>query len=670
MSYIVDYVISLTIIGFLCYTAGNRHTATELYLFMPFRMDVVCLKGLHMEKFNIDRYVNKKIKTLSNTDKTFCSIYNLMFRDGDYVMFEWTDGRKIKKMTYAQCREGIEKYASALSKLLSGVEKGKMVGLYGQNSIEWVQLFWAIMKCGYKPLLLNTKLSLDRLENTIQPYEVGAIISDSEKFEVDTIFMKDIVPDENPVDVNDWANELIVMSSGTSMKAKLCVYDGERFFYQLEDSVNIVKTCKPIKKHYEGNLKQLMFLPLYHIFGLAAMFMWFAFFARTFVLLKDQNPETIMFTIRKHKVTHIFAVPLFWEIVYKKCKATLKTQDEKTIKKVEKGLSLVRKTKSLWLGRKLFKQLREKIFGESICFLISGGSAISSEILTFFNSVGYHLANGYGMSEIGITSVELSSKFSNITDSSVGKPFGHVEYRIGEKGNLLVKAKSMAKDIFINGKREELVDGWYDTLDNAKEEKGRFFICGRADDMIVGNDGENINPAWFEKQIFLDGVEDVCILNINNNPTLLIQVGKYISYRAREKIKEKARGELVRLGIAGTVQEIAFTAQPLISGNEFKLNRKRLETIELLSDEEEKEGRVNTDATVLKLKELFANILGKKKDEIAENAHFFFDLKGNSLDYFSLISAIQNEFGVRFPADEGKSLYTVAEFYEFIQKNM
>ena len=50
-----------------------------------------------MGKFNINKYVNEKINLLTNTDKTFRSIYEIMFKDTDFVMFEWTDGSKIKK---------------------------------------------------------------------------------------------------------------------------------------------------------------------------------------------------------------------------------------------------------------------------------------------------------------------------------------------------------------------------------------------------------------------------------------------------------------------------------------------------------------------------------------------------------------------------------------------
>ena len=75
-------------------------------------------------------------------------------------------------------------------------------------------------------------------------------------------------------------------------------------------------------------MKLLMFLPLFHIFGLVASYFWFAFFGRTFVFLSDYSPNTILSTIRRHKVTHLFAVPLLWDTLAKEIKKEVLFIDE------------------------------------------------------------------------------------------------------------------------------------------------------------------------------------------------------------------------------------------------------------------------------------------------------------------------------------------------------
>ncbi|MBR6469918.1 MAG: AMP-binding protein, partial [Lachnospiraceae bacterium] len=106
-------------------------------------------------------------------------------------------------------------------------------------------------------------------------------------------------------------------------------------------------------------------------------------------------------------------------------------------------------------SRIAFRELRENIFGDSIRFLITGGSFIDPKVLAFFNGIGYRLANGYGMTEIGITSVELSPKRRWLCGGYVGAPMTHAEYRVDENGELLVRGKVLARYILDGGTRRE-----------------------------------------------------------------------------------------------------------------------------------------------------------------------------------------------------------------------
>ena len=623
-------------------------------------------------KINIDKFVNEKINALSKTQKTFRDIYTLTFRDEAFIMFERLQGGKVAKTTYGACKGEIERLSGVLNEKLQAFEKGKFVGLYANGGKAWVQAFWSILKNGFTPLLLNTRMDFTRLTQTLAPYDMVAVISDGQTFDVPTFSLAELIEQAKHYtgDIPDtWADEIVVMSSGTSLSAKLCVYRGENFYYQLVDSANIIRQSKAIKKHYKGQLKQLMFLPLYHIFGLAAMFMWFAFFSRTFVELKDQNPETILYTIRKHKVTHIFAVPLFWNTVYRLFRAELKKQSEKTQNKYEKAMTLVQKTGWNGLSKLFFKSVREKIFGDSICFLISGGSVISTEVLRFFNGVGYHLANGYGMSEVGITSVELSAKKSLLCDGAVGKPFSHVQYKIDDNGELLVQGKSTASYIYTDGKREDLTGKWFATRDKATEQNGRYFIHGRADDIIIGADGENLNPEWIEKQMRIDGSENHALVMRDGVATLLIQIKKFTSIAKREELRTIAQKELAKLNLSSAVQTVRFTQVPLLGENDFKRNARRLQSIALIDEELAPTKAEESDSITAKVRERFAKVLGVATERIGDDAHFFFDLKGSSLDYFALLSDLQAEFLVDCPKQGNECLYTVSQFAGYILEN-
>jgi len=73
---------------------------------------------------------------------------------------------------------------------------------------------------------------------------------------------------------------------------------------------------------------------------------------------------------------------------------------------------------------------------------------------------------------------------------------------------------------------------------------------------------------------------------------------------------------------------------------------------------------------VVKVKNIFASALNKDASEITETAHFFYDLGGTSLDFLSVLSAVQNEFGVVISAEAEASFATVTDFCCYIRDNV
>ena len=273
----------------------------------------------------LDEYVRTKLEEFSKEEKSFESLFDFMFSESDNVMAETSDGYRIKKVTYGEFKRKILSITPTVKDAIGNIPHGEMVGLYMTNSMEWLEIFWAILASGYTPLLMNTRLSDAVLEGILSDYSVKCVISDGKIFSVPTK-TKDEVTVESHKDYErvPFGKEVIFMSSGTTDNVKLCAYTSENFFYQILDSGKIIRQCPKIKEHYEGELKHLVLLPFCHVFGFIAVYLWFGFFSRTFVFPKDLNPDTIQRTVKKHKVTHIFAVPMVWDAVYKAAIAKIK----------------------------------------------------------------------------------------------------------------------------------------------------------------------------------------------------------------------------------------------------------------------------------------------------------------------------------------------------------
>lgn len=631
----------------------------------------------HIEdKKTLNSFVKYKIGRLNSSPPTMRTLYELMFSEERNVIFEQSQGYRIVKTTYGECKDNIEKKAATLKSILGDVQKDSVVGLYMDNDLKWIETFWEILLVGCRPLLLNLRLDMQTLEDALLQMNAVLVISDSKKFDcVKTVDVNEIQKSDERLDIGELGTEIFVMSSGTSASVKVCGYTAKQFIEQVRDSYNLSKKNPLIKRHYEGDLKLLAFLPFYHIFGLVAVYIWFGFFSRTFVKLNDLSPDTIVNTIKRHKVTHIFAVPMFWDTVYKKAISTIKGRGEKTYKKFCKGLKLVRvPLLGKLITRFALKEVRENLFGESIKFMITGGSAIGVEVLEFFNAIGYPLANGYGMTETGITSVELSTKYKRLTCGSVGTPLPSVKYSINENGELLISGKSVSYEIIEKDGTTSIGDGWYNTHDLAEYKGGRYYMLGRKDDLIIGLSGENINPNLIEPKLKIDGVNEVCVIGGHKAPVILAEVSKFADKSRLAELLDTVKARAGELNLSTQIENIALVGEPLLRGDEFKLNRRRLKSeyldgtlavidLEKLSDDEQ------LDELEKSIKQMFATALGKDVSLVGTTSDFFADEGGTSLDYYALLAVVQNEFGVNIPQG-GEMLTTVKTLSGYIKQRL
>ncbi len=627
---------------------------------------------------NIEGFVKHKLSEYEKEEKNFETLFEFMFKEKDNIMVETSDGYRINKISYGDFKKKILAITPTVCQALSGVVQGEMVGLYMSNCVEWLQIFWAILAAGYSPLIMNTRLPDEVLEGIINQYSLKCVISDGKEFSVTTLFKDDMtVPSEKVYSRRPFGHEVIFMSSGTTNNVKLCAYNGENFFYQICDSAKIIEKCKKIRNHYEGELKQLVLLPFCHVFGFIAVYLWFGFFSRTFVFPKDLNPDTVQRTVKKHKVTHIFAVPMVWEAIHRAAVNKIKERGEKTLNRFNRITKLVNNTTILGdLFSNLFlSEVRESLFGDSIQFLITGGSHIKPETLQFFNGIGYHLANGYGMTEIGITSLERSSKRKIINRGSIGAPFGCTEYLAKEDGTLAVRGKTRAGRIMQNGISAVTDQNeWFSTGDLVKVEGDRYYSLGRSDDLIICEDGENLNPLITEAQIRVDGVDGVCIFKSKQGAALVASVGGIFSEEALKKIYSDIVSLLSKNKLDSVIKKIYLTHEPLLGKGEFKISRRKIcekiEKNELVTfDPRHIDEHVDAlmNGMEAQIAACFAEALGKDVSLIGPDDNFFRDLSGTSLDYFTLLQLLKTRLGVSLLSSDTAKLSSVKEFAEHIK---
>lgn len=637
-------------------------------------------------------YIKRKVRQncikLNETSMTFEDIYNIVFSHGDNVMAEYNTYMGPQSLTYKETQRSIEVLSRSLSEIAG---TGAYIGLYGENSPEWIMLFWAILKSGNNPCLINLRQPASFSKSILDTLGVKLVVCCKESPELGrrsisfSVLLQAVQLADKQSDV-PFGNHFAISTSGTTLKEKICIYSGKEVGFQLLNIFAMIQENPGFVETYKGKIKTLAFLPLYHIFGLEAMYLWYAFWGSTFVFLSDMSPDNILYTIRRYEVTHIFAVPLLWENMEKSLLRTISSRDEKTQNKFRKATELSLKLQSLspafgkWLARVLLKDVRCRLFGDSVRFCISGGSAIKDSTLRLINSLGYELYNGYGMSEIGITSVELTRKIMERIEGSIGKPFDSVEYKIGEDNKLFVRGKSLCEKVIIDGK-EHLTDGFFDTGDIVyQDDRGCYHISGRISDVVFGADGENLNPDFAQDAFTFSEAASLSVLGNEDNSHLMlvVQLPKDVLSVQRENLFRKIKVSNASLPRSYQVRDFFYTFDPIMDSMAIKVSRAYLNKaisegrVVLHSFTEDGNSQISdgeTDREIKRvLRELFCKVLRKEPQEITDTGHFMNDLGGSSLDYFTLISEIDNRFGVTLGFESKQFGYCINDFERIIKE--
>ena len=622
-------------------------------------------------------------KRIAEGNGTFEDIFDANFSQKENVLFEYEDGTESKKVTFGQTESMIRSLAAYLVKAFQG-KRDMYVALNMDNSVEWVVSFWAILMSGNKPYLVNLRHPLRLTASIIRTLKIeySLDLGKPNEFGILSVRVDEHLHDKAEDVSFEWANEIALSTSATTMQEKICLYNGKDVLAQFSNIGPILRQTNIVRKTYNGTIKLLAFLPFYHIFGLVTTYFWFTYFGYEIVLLKDYAPQTILKTIRKFGVTHVFSVPLFWHEIEKNIMQEVERrgQKEKFEKAVNFSLKLPTKLSQAF-AKKAFKEVRNALFGDSVQLCIVGGSYVRPQAQRLLNAIGYPLFNGYGTTEIGITSCDFSKNLKERLRCSVGKPFAAANYEIVD-GCLRVSGPSTCHAVIVNGEKKE-TNHVFDTLDLAEvDEYGNYHILGRKSDLIVSKNGENINPDDLENMFDLSSlpVKRFCVLGLGEKQdevAFVMELERNLAPEELEAIRTRVYAINESLPSTSRVQSFYITNDPLQSEGAIKISRTYVRSgiergiIKPRSFEEffqEKSTEVGDVEAIVR--SIFAKNLNLDEEKILPTSHFGYDLGGNSLSYYGVLMDINDRFGLTLNYDPENPLFTVEEFSNRIRQEL
>ena len=418
-----------------------------------------------------------------------------------------------REITWNVFNEKANRFANLLVE--RGIKKGEKVGILLMNCLEWLPIYFGILKTGALAVPLNFRYSADEIKYCVELAEIDILVFGPEFIgRVEEIadeiskgrllyFVGDGCPgfaedynahtancsSQSPkIDVNDDDDAAIYFSSGTTGFPKAILHNHE----------SLMHAAKAEQNHH-GQTKDDVFLcipPLYHT---GAKMHWFGSLLTggKAVLLKGTSPKTILQAVSEEHCTIVWLlVP--W------------AQD----------LLLALDNKELDIADYDLEQWR---------LMHIGAQPVPPSLIKHWKEyfANHKYDTNYGLSEsIGPGCVHLG--VDNIDKvGAIGKAGYGWETKIideqgepvkqGETGELAVKGPGVMTCYYRDPRAtaEVLHDGWLYTGDMAMEdEDGFIFLVDRKKDVIISG-GENIYPVQIEDFLRTnEAILDVAVIGL------------------------------------------------------------------------------------------------------------------------------------------------------------
>lgn len=461
-------------------------------------------------------------------------------------------------VTLAQLREDVRNLQAFLVK--NGLA-GKQIAILGENSYEWLLVYFAATYCGSVAVCVDVEQSDETIFQMLDMVDLSAMFYAS-AFEYlcaarnqdgvqnyllsgrgsaksltalieEGKLLREESPDPIEAEVTPDLVASIVFTSGTTSSSKPVMLSQEAILTNASDALANV-AIGPIA---------FTSLPFFHTYGLTCSVL--SMLIGKAHLYINGNLKTVMRDIQQAKPHTMLTVPLMLETI--NSKIWLSAEELGKAQKLKKLFKLKKFLFSIGLKKpgKVLSDLREKAFGK-IRLIICGGAHMNSEIMKIFQYMGVTVLQGYGITECAPL-VSVNRNNANKFDS-VGTVTANCEVKI-EDGEILVRGKNVMTGYY---KLQDLTDeamrdGWFATGDLGYLDKDGFlYITGRKKHLIVFKNGKKLSPEKIEEKIrTIPLVQDVLVYGaVRGMSTDDVQIAASI-YPNKEKCMDMTQYEIL-----------------------------------------------------------------------------------------------------------------------------
>ena len=421
-----------------------------------------------------------------------------------------------REITWSVFNEKANRFANLL--ISRGIKKDDKVGILLMNCLEWLPIYFGILKTGALAVPLNFRYDADEIQYCVDladvnilvfgPEFIGRVEEIADKISRNRLLF--YVGENCPSFAEDY-NEMVANSSSVSPDIKITDDDNAAIYFSsgttgfpkaiLHEHKALVHSAKVEQAHH-GQTKDDVFLcipPLYHT---GAKMHWFGSLISggKAVLLKGTKPEDILDAVSAEKCSIVWL--------------------------------LVPWAQDLLIALEDGKLDKSKYDLDQWRLMHIGAQPVPASLITRWKKMfpNHQYDTNYGLSEsIGPGCVHLGVE--NIDHvGAIGIPgYGWECKVVDEEGNIIpttdsenvgelcVKGPGVMICYYKNPEatEESIKDGWLYTGDMAKyDEDGFIWLVDRKKDVIISG-GENIYPVQIEAFLMKNmKIQDVAVIGL------------------------------------------------------------------------------------------------------------------------------------------------------------
>ncbi len=417
-----------------------------------------------------------------------------------------------RDITWSQYAEKAQACAAALVEV--GIQPGERIGVWAENSPEWLIADMGILLAGAINVPPHASLTASQVQFQLQSTETQWLFVSSQeqlekirKIRPELPTLKGIVvfqADTSQTDFFSWPRFLqkgrrvlpllreellgrqqalgwddlatIMYTSGTMGNPKgVMLTHG-----------NLLSNAAAVDEAFPRSPDSaiLSWLPFSHIYA-RTVDHYLSLITGVTICLAE-SAETLVTNLIETRPTHISCVPRFYE----KLLSTVGSPDVSETRKRLQG-----------------------IFGSQMQWLGSGGAALPISLARAYEEAGFLILQGYGLTES--SPVISFNRQENYKLDSVGQAIPGVEIRIADDGEILTRGPHVMKGYWKNPEatQETIRDSWLYTGDLGHlDEDGFLFITGRKKELLILSNGKKIIPTMLDGVLVTNSLIDQAVV--------------------------------------------------------------------------------------------------------------------------------------------------------------